>query len=176
MKPDLEAELMRRVHDGELARDVISDLLTRGDIASPKQGWRTLEKWARKDWYDYGVSLDLGWMTGKAPCGRSVQPDNVGPFRLTVSLNGEEHATELSEIDTRGRRLVPSSTELLHAEVERRLKERWDALMQQPAKSPAEWRAIAEEAVMEFDGFLSPEWQTSLPDDVRPILDEGSGP
>ena len=22
-----------------------------------------LEKWSRKDWYDYGVSLDLGWLT-----------------------------------------------------------------------------------------------------------------
>jgi hypothetical protein len=71
MQADLEAELMRRVHDGEHARDVIGDLLTRGAIASPKQGWRTLEKWCDKGWYDFGVSLDLGWMTEKAPCGRS---------------------------------------------------------------------------------------------------------
>lgn len=72
MRPDLEAELMRRVHDGEHARDVISDLLARGAIASPKQGWRTLEKWCDKGWYEFGVSLDLDWMTEKAPCGRSL--------------------------------------------------------------------------------------------------------
>jgi hypothetical protein len=24
-----------------------------------------LEKWERKGWYEYGVSLDMGWMTSK---------------------------------------------------------------------------------------------------------------
>ena len=28
-----------------------------------KQNLYYLSKWARKGWYDYGVSLDLGWLT-----------------------------------------------------------------------------------------------------------------
>ena len=24
-----------------------------------------LDKWSDKDWYDYGVSVDLGWLTNK---------------------------------------------------------------------------------------------------------------
>jgi DNA-binding NarL/FixJ family response regulator len=27
------------------------------------------EKWADKDWYDYGVAVDLGWLT---PTGKAV--------------------------------------------------------------------------------------------------------
>jgi hypothetical protein len=155
VRADLEAELMRRVHDGELARDVINDLLTRGAIASPKQGWRTLEKWCDKDWYDYGVSLDTGWMTDKAPCGRSVIREPVEPFRMSISVNGERHTTELRDFDSRGRRVVPSDAELLKAEVERCLQERWDALTQQPAKSPAEWRQIIEQRLRELGGDVA---------------------
>jgi len=28
-----------------------------------KRAWYLLGKWADKGWYDYGVTLDLGWMT-----------------------------------------------------------------------------------------------------------------
>lgn len=28
-----------------------------------KRAWYLLEKWSGKDWYDYGVTLDLGWIT-----------------------------------------------------------------------------------------------------------------
>lgn len=28
-----------------------------------KRMWYILQKWAGRDWYDYGVSLDLGWLT-----------------------------------------------------------------------------------------------------------------
>ena len=28
-----------------------------------KRAWYLLEKWSQKGWYDYGVSLDLGWIT-----------------------------------------------------------------------------------------------------------------
>ena len=65
---------MRRTHAGEWPRDVIGDLLTRGAIASPKRAWRTLEKWCHRGWYDFGTSLDMGWMTEKSPCGRSTSP------------------------------------------------------------------------------------------------------
>lgn len=30
-----------------------------------KRAWYLLEKWTNKDWYDYGVTLDLGWLTDK---------------------------------------------------------------------------------------------------------------
>jgi hypothetical protein len=30
-----------------------------------KRAYYLLEKWCGKGWYDYGVSLDLGWLTNK---------------------------------------------------------------------------------------------------------------
>jgi hypothetical protein len=35
-----------------------------GGLCTEKEALRTLEKWCRKGWYDYGSSLDLGWFTG----------------------------------------------------------------------------------------------------------------
>ena len=29
-----------------------------------KQNLYYLEKWTKKDWYDYGVSINTGWLTG----------------------------------------------------------------------------------------------------------------
>lgn len=42
-------------------RDVIKDMVSKEMLNSPKQAWRTLEKWVNKGWYDYGSCLDLGW-------------------------------------------------------------------------------------------------------------------
>ena len=54
-------------------REVIAEMVSKGLISSPKQAWRTLEKWARNGWYDYGVTLDLGWKTGNgAPPGATA--------------------------------------------------------------------------------------------------------
>lgn len=47
-------------------RDVIREMIERGWIKSPKQAWRTLEKWVSKGKYDYGSYLDLGWKIEKA--------------------------------------------------------------------------------------------------------------
>ncbi len=69
MKAELETELMQRIRGGEFARVAIRDMCSRGDIAAPKQAARTLEKWCRKGWYDYGVALDMGWLTDAAPGG-----------------------------------------------------------------------------------------------------------
>lgn len=30
-----------------------------------KRAWYILDKWCRKGWYSYGVTLDLGWLTVK---------------------------------------------------------------------------------------------------------------
>jgi len=42
-------------------RDVIKEMIEKGWIKSPKQGWATLSKWERKGKYEYGSCLDLGW-------------------------------------------------------------------------------------------------------------------
>lgn len=45
----------------------------RDTISSPqcpvpgKRAHYLLNKWATRGWYDYGVSLDLGWFTANAP-------------------------------------------------------------------------------------------------------------
>lgn len=55
-------------------RDVIDEMLAAGMIQSPKQAWRTLEKWSDRGLYNYGVCLDLGWreMPGRP---KSIAPD-----------------------------------------------------------------------------------------------------
>jgi hypothetical protein len=63
MKP-LETEFLLAVADRSrerTVRDIAGDFIARG--VAPKQLWYWLEKWADKDWYEYGVSLDLGWLT-----------------------------------------------------------------------------------------------------------------
>lgn len=30
-----------------------------------KRAWYLLDKWSGKGWYDYGVNVDLGWITDK---------------------------------------------------------------------------------------------------------------
>lgn len=67
MKRDLEADLEARIRRGASARDAIAAMLEEGLIASPKQAWRTLEKWCRQKRYEYGVCLDLGWMADSEP-------------------------------------------------------------------------------------------------------------
>jgi hypothetical protein len=52
-------------------------MLDRGVIASEKQAHRTLEKWCHKGWYDYGVAIDLGWLTHRAP---PSSPTEVPPL------------------------------------------------------------------------------------------------
>ena len=46
-------------------REVINEMLEKKWIKSPKQAWRTLEKWSLKGIYNYGCCLDLGWKEGK---------------------------------------------------------------------------------------------------------------
>lgn len=62
MRRDLEDKLRERIRSGVCARDAIGEMLAAGDIASPKQAWRTLEKWSARREYEYGVCLDLGWL------------------------------------------------------------------------------------------------------------------
>ncbi len=55
-----ELAFMCAVALGDWPRDTIN---TSGALLHYKRCWRWLEKWERKGWYDYGVALDLGWLT-----------------------------------------------------------------------------------------------------------------
>lgn len=48
----------RRVFDHESPRSIIERI-----GMNPKRAMRLLDKWSDRGWYDFGVSLDLGWMT-----------------------------------------------------------------------------------------------------------------
>ena len=66
MKIEIEQYLWNKIgnageHPIVFPRDIIGTMLKDGIIQSPKQAWRTLEKWCRKGLYTYGVCLDLGW-------------------------------------------------------------------------------------------------------------------
>jgi len=43
-------------------RDIIN---SEGFTMHYKRSWYLLGKWSDKGWYDYGVTLDLGWITLK---------------------------------------------------------------------------------------------------------------
>ncbi len=69
MKPDERAfaEALRAAHGGPFnpakgrsPRELIPEI-----GINHKRAWYLLEKWAGRDWYDYGVTLDLGWITQK---------------------------------------------------------------------------------------------------------------
>lgn len=65
MEAELEEYLWNEMekdgHGHPFPREVITDMLKRGMISSPKQAWRTLEKWCDSGKYNYGCCLDLGW-------------------------------------------------------------------------------------------------------------------
>jgi len=46
----------------ETPRDLINEV---GFPLNHKRAWFLLQKWCDKGWYDYGVTLDLGWITEK---------------------------------------------------------------------------------------------------------------
>jgi hypothetical protein len=59
MKDDEKALLLAIARSPKsFPRDIINGLLIHH-----KRAWYLLEKWARRGWYEYGVSLDLGWLT-----------------------------------------------------------------------------------------------------------------
>ncbi len=66
MSPENEAYLWDRLPiAGEpitkFTREIIDEMLEKGMINHPAQAWATLNKWCKKDWYDYGTTLDMGW-------------------------------------------------------------------------------------------------------------------
>lgn len=71
MKKEIEWAFRRAIHEGRKhgfsVRDVIGEFKAQGVIQSEKQAWRTLEKWSRRNQYEYGVTLDLGWLLPRDP-------------------------------------------------------------------------------------------------------------
>ena len=64
MKSDeLQFLKLLQERDGLTVRDLIQE-----SGIPPKRCWHLLSKWTRKGWYDWGVNIDLGWLTdeGKA--------------------------------------------------------------------------------------------------------------
>jgi len=64
-------------------REVIAEMRAKDMIASKKQAWATLEKWCDTGGYDYGVSLDLGWLYGDAVFPRQAELDRALAIRGT---------------------------------------------------------------------------------------------
>lgn len=54
-----ELAFMCAVASGGWPRDIISH----SHDHPHKRCWRWLAKWERKGWYEFGVALDLGWLT-----------------------------------------------------------------------------------------------------------------
>lgn len=76
MTRELETELLRLVGSGVRPRDVADEWCASGKIQRAKQMWATLEKWCRKGWYEYGVTLDLGWLTEAGKAKLKENPEN----------------------------------------------------------------------------------------------------
>ena len=58
----MEDYFYNEIKAGKIPRDVIQEMLDKKMIKSKKQAHWTLTKWTNKGIYDYGVSLDLGWL------------------------------------------------------------------------------------------------------------------
>lgn len=50
----------QHTQEGNTPRDIIN---SPGFFMHYKRAWYLLEKWCDKGWYEYGVTLDLGWLT-----------------------------------------------------------------------------------------------------------------
>jgi len=58
----LEVVSNKKLDERISPRDIIN---SDGFYMHHKRAWYLLEKWSSKGWYDYGVTLDLGWITSK---------------------------------------------------------------------------------------------------------------
>lgn len=75
MKLDERDFLIKLYIRGKKPREVINEEDFR---LHHKRAWHLLSKWTDKGWYEYGVSLDLGWLTpeGKAEAQKQILEEN----------------------------------------------------------------------------------------------------
>lgn len=100
MNVEQEHYLWRSLEIGRKPREVIEELVTAGIWSSAKPAHRTLEKWVNRGLYEYGVNLDLGWLSKNAVFPRThelmqleaepVDPDDehmtLGDFLANVGV------------------------------------------------------------------------------------------
>lgn len=74
MKAD-ERALLIDVANLALGDTSVRDIIEGTPSLNGKRAAGILQKWTVKRWYEYGVSLDLGWLTeaGKAEAERQLQ-------------------------------------------------------------------------------------------------------
>lgn len=60
MKDDEKQFLLDILNRGITPRDIINEP---DFYMHHKRAWYLLEKWSDKGWYDWGISMDLGWLT-----------------------------------------------------------------------------------------------------------------
>jgi hypothetical protein len=77
---------------GEKPRDIING---HDFFIEPKRAWYLLEKWAGRGLYDYGTSLDMGWLTEKGIATEEIEdalppptPNNESLARLLHFIRG----------------------------------------------------------------------------------------
>ncbi len=71
---NIEAEriLWAGLMTGASPRDTIAKMVDLRMIVSEKEAHATLVKWSERGLYDYGVSVDLGWLTPGAKFPRAA--------------------------------------------------------------------------------------------------------
>jgi hypothetical protein len=50
----------KNIENHTTPRDLINE---EGFYMNYKRAWYLLDKWANKGWYEWGVTMDLGWLT-----------------------------------------------------------------------------------------------------------------
>jgi len=60
----VKAEIGLYAEAGRTNRKYVRDIINEPDFPiHHKRAWMMLYKWARRGYYDYGVTVDLGWVT-----------------------------------------------------------------------------------------------------------------
>ncbi|MCM3131874.1 hypothetical protein M3629_03710 [Paenibacillus polysaccharolyticus] len=84
-------DIYNRCHNGYLKKDGISvkDLVQEEVFyINHKRAYTLLEKWSRKGWYEYGVSVRVGWL----------QPEGIAKAKELIAQGRESIPKE----DTKG--------------------------------------------------------------------------
>lgn len=82
------------------------------DQIPSKRKWSILKKWDMKGWYEYGVALDLGWLTdlGKSEFSKKVEivvPDGLsGHIQSLLNMSRLDNMVNMCELLDRDKDLI----------------------------------------------------------------------
>ncbi len=65
MKPDEKLLLQRMVEQGEAMSPSAWEIAQSIGMAYKRARFILRDKWARKDWYDYGIAWRVGWLNSR---------------------------------------------------------------------------------------------------------------